>query len=87
MRIAAPFAGILRGQIEMAERHFSAGGCVVEIDGLFPLFVGIGVVENPLVAGQVCAMAVFGHNIFADYFDPSAAPSTPHLGHKLRANG
>jgi len=49
----------------MAERHFSAGHCVVEIDGLFTLFVRIGVVENPLVAGQVCAMAVFGHNIFA----------------------
>ena len=62
----------------MTERDLSAGRYVVEIDGLFPLFVGVGVVENPLIAGQVCAMAVFGHNIFADYFDPS----TP-----LRANG
>ena len=66
----------------MAERNLSAGLDVVEIDGLFPLFVGIGVVENPLIAGQVCAMAVFGHNVFADYLDPSAAPSTP-----LRAKG
>ena len=69
MRIAAPFAGILRGQIEMAEGDLSAGRCVVEIDGLFPLFVRIGVVENPLVAGQVCAMAVLWHNVFSDHFD------------------
>jgi len=53
----------------MAERDFSAGRCVVEIDGLFPLFFRIGVVENPLVAGQVCAMAVFGHIVFAYNFD------------------
>jgi len=33
----------------MAERNFSAGCYMVEIDGLFPLSVGIGVVENPFI--------------------------------------
>lgn len=57
----------------MAEGDFSAGSYVVEIDVLFPLFVGVSVVENPLIVRQICAMAVFGHNIFAYNLDSSAA--------------
>ena len=73
MGIAAPFAGVLRRQVEASERDSLAGCDVIEIDVLFSLFVGVGVVKNPLIAGQVCAMAVSGHNVFADYFDLARA--------------
>ena len=56
----------------MAERDFSAGCYVVEINGLFTLFVRISVVENPLVARQLCAMAVLWHNVFANYLNLSS---------------
>ena len=69
MSIAAPFAFILRRRVEPAERHFFACRCVAQINVLFSLFVRIGVVENPDIAGQVTAMSVLSHNILADYLD------------------
>ncbi len=57
----------------MAERNSFAGRYVVKIGILLSLFVRIGVVEYPLIARQVCAVPVFGHNVFANYLNPSAA--------------
>ena len=42
--IAAPFACVLRRKVEMAERDSFAFCNVEEIDVLFSLFVGVGVV-------------------------------------------
>ena len=69
MGIAAPFACVFWRQVETSDGDSSAGCDVVEIDVLVSLFVGVGVVEDPFVAGQVCAVAVPGHNTFADNFD------------------
>lgn len=73
MRITSPFAFILRRLIKMAERHRFAGRYVVKIYVLLSLFVRIGIVEDPLIAGQVGAVAVSCHYVFADDFDPVRA--------------
>ena len=56
----------------MAERKSFAGRYIVKIGILLSLFVGIGVVEYPLIARQVCAMAILGHNLFANYLNLSS---------------
>jgi len=53
----------------MSERRSFAGHYIVKIDVLLSLFVRIGVVEDPLIAWQVGAMAVSCHYAFADDFD------------------
>ena len=73
VRIAAPFAFILRRQIKMAERHRFAGRYVIKIDILLSLAVRIGIVEDPFIAGKVGAMAVSCHYAFADDFDLSCS--------------
>ena len=42
--IASPFTFVLRGQIETAERNFLLCLDIVEVDVLFSLFIGVGVV-------------------------------------------
>lgn len=69
VRVAAPFAFILRRQIKMPEWDDFTGRYVVKIDVLFSLIVRIGVVENPFIAGQVCAVAISCHYAFANDFD------------------
>ena len=73
MRIAAPFTLVFGRRIEAAKRDFLARCDIVEINVLFSLFVGIGVVENPFVARQVAAMSVLGHNGLAHDFDLAGA--------------
>ena len=51
VRVAAPFALILRRQIKMPEWYRFAGRYVTKIDVLLSLFVRISVVEDPLIAG------------------------------------
>ena len=49
-------------------------GDVVEVDVLFAVWAGgVCVVEDPFVAGQVCAVAVAGHDAFADDLDFAGA--------------
>ena len=53
MRIAAPFTFVLGRRFEVTERHASAGRDVVEINVLLAFPVRVGVVEYPLLVGQV----------------------------------
>lgn len=67
--VAAPFAGVLFWRIETAEREEAACGDFEEVGILVAVFVGVGIVEDPTVAGEEGAMAVLGHGIFADNGD------------------
>ena len=53
MRVAAPFARVCRRQVEVAQDDLPPGGHVIQEYGLVALAVGIGVAQDPLVAGQI----------------------------------
>jgi len=69
MCITTPFAPIPRRRIELPQRDFFAGCDMIQIHVLFSLLVGIGIVQNPSVAGQITAMPILGHDVFADRSD------------------
>jgi hypothetical protein len=69
VEVCAPFAGVFGRREEVGDGDAFAGGDFVEVEVLEAVFVGVGVVEDPLVAGQVGAVAVDGHDAFADDFD------------------
>ena len=66
VRVAAPFSRILLRRMEITQRYRFAGGRVIEIDILISLFVRVDVVQYPLAARQVRAMAVLCHDTLAD---------------------
>ena len=73
VRIASPLTPVLPRRNETPERHPAPARDVVEIRMLLPLTVGIRVVEDPLVARQVAAVPVSGHDALADELEHGAA--------------
>ena len=64
--VAAPFAGVFPGGIEVAEWDDVGGFDIEEVGILIAVLIGVGVVEDPFVAGEESAVAVLGHGVLAD---------------------
>src|SRR5262245_58445711 len=71
--VAAPLPRVFLGRMKMSQRYDPAGRHVVQVRVLQAVSVRIGVVENPLITGQVRAMAIPCHDSGADRFDGFAA--------------
>ena len=72
VQVAAPFTGVFRGGWKDSEIDAAVGLDVIEVGDLISVFfTGIGVVQNPLVAGQIGAVSVDGHGAVADDFNVS----------------
>ena len=74
MRIDSPFARVNRRQMKMAEIDPLAGRDVVQVRRLQTLFsLGIRVVQNPLIAGQVAQVPARIEYAVADLLDIASA--------------